>query len=199
MKGATVMKEHKNVMKEHKNVMKEHKNVMKEHKNVPEVYEALGLFIEKMDKEVNDRKITSADMVFLANLEAKAFHEKQVQWYLQNKGEYDSYENYLEQLLLEKEKRVNLCNQFISTLCNLYQENRSDVADICVNFLEDGVIPTPTDVGARFVSGYLPYGPTGDRIKVLYDTFAGTLEYSEDNNAWNALEDVQYMHNEDNL
>jgi len=173
--------------------------VMKEHKNVPEVYEALGLFIEKMDKEVNDRKVTSADMVFLANLEAKAFHEKQTQWYLKNQGEYDSYENYLEQLLLEKEKRVNLCNQFISTLCNLYQENRSDVADICVNFLEDGVIPTPTDVGARFIEGYLPYGQTEDKIKVLYDTFAGTLEYSEDNDAWNALEDVQYMHNEDNL
>lgn len=172
---------------------------MKEHKDIPEVYEALGLFIEKMDKEVNDRKVTSADMVFLTNLEAKAFHEKQVQWYLQNQSEYDSYENYLEQLLLEKEKRVNLCNQFISTLCDLYQENRSDVAEICVNFLEDGAIPTTKDVGARFVSGYIPVGPTIDRIKVLYDTLAGTLEYSVDNNMWETLEDVHYMHNEDDL
>ncbi len=62
---------------------------------------------------------------------------------------------------------------FIQWLAKRFSEKRSDVTDICVSFLETGVIPSETWVEQRFIQAHIPETD----IDVEYDTLTTEISY----------------------
>ena len=78
---------------------------------------------------------------------------------------------------------------FIQKLANLYAERRSDVADICMEFLKSGEFH-PDWAEHRHINAKIK----DYNIKLYYDTLTTIIDYSiDDGKTWNPAENHEYF------
>lgn len=66
-------------------------------------------------------------------------------------------------------------NEFIRWLSINLAERRSDISDMCTDFLELGIEPKVEDIESRYIKARIP----GSSIEVEYDTLTTLLSYHE--------------------
>lgn len=88
-------------------------------------------------------------------------------------------------------QRKNSELEFAQKMAELYEENRSDVAEMCRAFVDEGVMPDGDAVEARFVMGKIP----GTPIEVEYDTLTTLMSYRyrvNDETPFEEVDEIQY-------
>ena len=79
--------------------------------------------------------------------------------------------------------------KFIQVLADLYAERRSDVHEICLEYLETGEF-NPDWAEHRHINAKIK----DYNIKLYYDTLTTTIDYSiDDGKTWNPAENHEYF------
>ena len=90
---------------------------------------------------------------------------------------------------IKQKKNAEL--EFAQKMAELYEENRSDVAEMCRAFVDEGVMPDGDAVEARFIIGKIP----GTPLEVEYDTLTTLMSYRyrlNDETPFEEIEEIQY-------
>ena len=78
--------------------------------------------------------------------------------------------------------------EFINWLAFNLAERRSDISDMCTNFLENGTEPKIEDIESRYIQATIP----GTEIEIEYDTLRTIFEYHKPLQQWERIDDCTY-------
>lgn len=79
--------------------------------------------------------------------------------------------------------------QFINWLAVELAEKRSDISDLCQNFLKDGTLPHRDNIEHRYIQAKIP----NVNIEIEYDTLTTELFYHTPLNQWEPCIDYKYL------
>lgn len=85
-------------------------------------------------------------------------------------------------------RKTNLDRFFIEKLIELFREKRTDITQICNDYLSSGKLPTEKDIDCRFVQARIPKNTT----LIEYDTLTKTLSEHNYDSHWIDCEEHVY-------
>lgn len=83
-------------------------------------------------------------------------------------------------------------SEFIQWLATAFAEKRTDVTEICEQYLKDGRVPDPKNIERRYIWARIP----GTDIEIEYDTLTTEVSYHKSGEQWEQCIEHEYYNHE---